>query len=80
MRVASRMMAISRGLLMARSPSSDRIEILAAPTCGAAALSFWMNCSSREMRPSHGSFFVAVASAAGSPADASPRTSGRNGV
>ena len=38
----------------------DRIEILRAPTCGAAAFSFWTNCSSREMRPSHGSLFVAA--------------------
>ena len=38
------------------------------------------NCSSRETRPSQGSAFVARHSAAGSDDDASPSTSGRNGV
>ena len=58
----------------------DRIEIGDRRSCGAAAFSFWTNCSSRETRPSQGSAFVARHSAAGSEEDASPRTSGRNGV
>ena len=79
MRVASRMIAISRGLLVTRSASRIGSRSLISD-CGAAAFSFAMNASSRETRPSHGSCLVARQSAAGSLDDASPSTSGRNGV
>ena len=79
MRVASRRIAISRGLFVPRS--SSRIgSRFAISERGEAALSFAMNASSRDSRPSHGSFFVLRARANGSEAEALPSTSGRCGV
>ena len=65
MRVASRRIAISRGLLMERSSSriGSRSAIL---DCGAIVFRCCRKASSREMRPSHGSALVLRASVAGS--------------
>ena len=79
MRVASRMVAISRGLLMKRIASSTGSRSLRSRP-GALALIFSTNACSREGRPSQGSVAVARAHAAASPADPLPSTSGRMGV
>ena len=78
-RVASRSIAISRGLFTARSALTIGSRFLISDD-GAAAFSLAMNVASRESRPSQGSCRFAVHSRVGSPCDWLPRTSAANGV
>ncbi len=79
MRVASRMIAISRGLFTARSALRIGSRFLIS-ACGAAIFSLAIKVASRESRPSQGSCRLVFQNRVGSPCDWLPSTSAANGV